>query len=99
MKCKLLKFRASVIALLLLSYQLQPSLLHAQENTGLIKGIVQGANNQPLVDVSVIIRNNKTHFTSGTKTDSAGVFISRVTSGGPYSFSFSMVGYEPQTLS
>ncbi|MEJ7830325.1 MAG: TonB-dependent receptor, partial [Segetibacter sp.] len=34
-----------------------------------------------------------------TKTDSAGVFAARVPSGGPYTFSFSMVGYEPQTLS
>ncbi|MEJ7830326.1 MAG: hypothetical protein WKF91_19105, partial [Segetibacter sp.] len=62
MKCMLLKLRASLIALLLLS--LQPFETKAQENS-IIKGIVNGANSQQLTDVSVIIRNNKTNFTSG----------------------------------
>ncbi len=78
MKCMLLKLRASLLALLLLS--LQPFETKAQENS-IIKGIVNGANSQHLTDVSVIIRNNKTNFTSGTKTDSAGVFTARVPSG------------------
>ncbi len=96
MKCMLLQLKAYLIALLFLS--LQPSETRAQESS-IIKGIVNGANSQHLTDVSVIIRNNKTNFTSGTKTDGAGVFTARVPSGGPYTFSFSMVGYEPQTLS
>ncbi|MBD0351087.1 MAG: TonB-dependent receptor, partial [Flavisolibacter sp.] len=99
MKCKLLQFRASFLVLLFLTQVLPPFVARAQETTSLVKGVVHGANNQPLTDVSVIIRNSKTNFTSGTKTDTTGVFTTRVPAGGPYSFSFSSVGYEPQTLS
>lgn len=74
--------------------------LSAQDSTILVKGMVENASKEPLPGVSVIIRNAKTNFTSGTRTDSSGVFIfSRVTAGGPYSFTFSAVGYEQQTLS
>lgn len=73
--------------------------MHAQENTSLVRGIVQGPGSEPLAGVSVIVRNTATNFTSGTKTDSAGAFsFYRVPSGGPYSFAFSMVGYEAQSL-
>ena len=71
----------------------------AQGKTSLVNGIVQNNNNQPLPGVSVIIRNTKTNFTSGTSTDSSGVFtFTKIPSGGLYSFTFSTVGYESQTL-
>ncbi len=61
--------------------------------------MVQNNNNEPLPGVSIIIRNTKTNVTSGTSTDSSGNFsFSRISSGGPYTFTFSMVGYENQTL-
>lgn len=100
MRFKPLKSRASLLALLFLVLVSQPFAAAAQEITSLVKGIVHGADNEPLVGVSVIIRNAKTNFTSGTKTDTAGVFtFAHVPSGGTYNFSFSMVGYEAQTLS
>lgn len=72
----------------------------AQDGNSVVRGIVQGDNNKPLSGVSVVIRNSKTNFTSGTVTDSAGVFtFSRVPAGGPYSFTFSLVGYEMQSMS
>jgi TonB-linked SusC/RagA family outer membrane protein len=80
-------------------YLLYPIASKAQETTTVVKGLVHGASNQPLTGVSVTIRNTKTNFTTGTQTDSTGVFTSRVPAGGPYSFAFTSVGYEPQTLS
>jgi TonB-linked SusC/RagA family outer membrane protein len=86
-------------ALLLLSYLLL-STLSAQEKSIPVKGVVQNNNGDLLPGVSVVIRNTTTNFTSGTTTDSTGVFnFPRVLPGGPYSFSFSMEGYESQVLS
>lgn len=100
MRCKPLESRAVLFALLFLPQVLPSITAKAQETASFVKGIVHGANNEPLAGVSVILRNNKTNFTSGTKTDTAGVFtFSRVPAGGPYGFSVTMVGYEPQNLS
>ncbi|MEI6950531.1 TonB-dependent receptor [Paraflavisolibacter sp. H34] len=99
MNFKALNWGQRLLLYSFLSLPFSPFTARAQETPTLVKGIVHGAANEPLVGVSVIIRNNKTNFTTGTKTDTAGIFSSRVSPGGPYSFSFSMVGYQPQTLS
>jgi len=98
MKCKLPSIRAVLIALVCY-LQILPFYAAAQENFSEVKGLVHGDNNQPLIGASVLIRNSKTNFTTGTKTDSSGVFAARVPAGGPYSFALSIVGYDPQTLS
>ncbi len=98
MRFNIIKSSATLLALMLLTSLLQPFTIRAQETTSLIKGIVHGANKEPLIGASVIIRNNKINFTSGTRTDTSGVFFARVPAGGMYSFSFSIIGYEPQTL-
>lgn len=65
-----------------------------------VKGLVQSNNGELLPGVSVVLRNTKNNFTSGTTTDSSGVFVfNRIPAGGPYTFSFSIVNYDPQTLS
>ncbi len=100
MKFKLSVFRASVPILLFLTQVFTPSVVKAQSSTGIVIGIVKDTKNEPLVGASVIIRNSKTNFTLGTSTDTTGVFtFSNIAAGGPYSFSLSMVGFEPQTLS
>lgn len=99
MKLKSYNSQAFILLILFLMQVLLPFFSSAQETAGLVKGIVHGDNNQPLIGASVTIRNTKTKFTSGASTDSTGVFTARVPAGGPYSFSFSMVGYEPHTLS
>lgn len=100
MKYNLLRWRSNFIALIFLTFILHSTHSVAQGNTSMVKGVVQDKNNEPLPGVSVIIRNTKTNFTSGTSTDSSGIFtFSRVTPGAPYSFTFSTVGYETQTLS
>lgn len=92
--------RASFTGLMFLVFLLGSLELAAQEKTSLIRGLVQGTNNEPLAGVSVIVRNTKNNFTSGTVSDSSGVFsFLRIPSGGPYSFTFSAIGYESQTLS
>jgi TonB-linked SusC/RagA family outer membrane protein len=98
MKRKQLNFAAYLLVVLCLMQVLQPLVAKAQESIGLVTGFVHGANNEPLSGASVTIRNNKTNFSSGTRTDTAGVFTVRVPSGGPYSFTVSMVGFEPQTI-
>jgi len=95
-----LKFKASLYAFVFFLFIHKASEINAQENPGLVKGIVTDINGQPLSGVSVIIKNTKTNFTTGTSTDTSGMFtFSRVSSGGPYSFTFSTVGYQNQTLS
>ncbi|MEO6547994.1 MAG: TonB-dependent receptor [Ferruginibacter sp.] len=100
MKCKLSKIRAFVLSFVFITQFFVPFFLRAQAPASVVTGIVKNAKNEPLSGVSVIIRNSKTNFTVGTNTDSAGIFTFRnVASGGGYNFSFSIVGYEPQTLS
>ncbi len=94
------KPRAALYALTILVFLLfiHPVLLQAQST--LVRGIVQNTNSEPLPGVSVVIRNTKTNFTTGTATDTSGNFsFSGIASGGPYTFTFTMVGFEKQTLS
>jgi len=72
----------------------------AQVKTSVVKGFVSNNRNEPVGGVSVVIRNVANNFTAGTSTDSTGVFtFSRIPAGGPYSFAFSAIGFERQTLS
>jgi TonB-linked SusC/RagA family outer membrane protein len=99
MKFKGCKSRGYLYALLLLVSIFQLPDLFAQTQGSLVKGIVHSSNNEPLSGVSVVIRNTKTNFATGTTSDSSGNFtFSRLTSGGPYSLTFSMVGFEKQTM-
>lgn len=100
MNFNLLKTSASFYAFMLLLFILNASDVTAQERPSLVKGIVTNNDGQPLAGVSVIVKNAKNNFTTGTSTDTSGIFtFSRVSPGGPYSFTFSNVGYETQTLS
>jgi TonB-linked SusC/RagA family outer membrane protein len=99
MECNRFKSKAGYPVLLFLLALFTFPQLDAQAQGSLVKGAVHAANNEPLSGVSVVIRNAKTNFTTGTTTDSSGNFIfSRLSSGGPYSLTFSMVGFEKQTL-
>ncbi|MEJ7767740.1 MAG: carboxypeptidase-like regulatory domain-containing protein, partial [Chitinophagaceae bacterium] len=95
MRLNPLKLKATFYGLLCLLFIFCTSDLHAQERPGLVKGIVTNDDGDPLPGVSVTIKNTRTNFTAGTTTDSSGTFtFSPVTTGGPYSFTFSTVGYE-----
>jgi hypothetical protein len=63
-----------VCTLMILISILSTSLLHAQGKASPVKGIVQDESGELLPGVSVILRNTKNNFTSGTVSDSSGVF-------------------------
>lgn len=72
----------------------------AQNRGSLIRGVVENSTGEKLNGVSVVLRNTKTNFTSGTSTDSLGVFtFAGAAAGGPYTFTFTTVGYETENLS
>ena len=100
MKINSSKFTTFLHSLVLFVFIMAYSIANAQEKPSLVKGIVTDNSGSPLPGVSVVIRNAKTNFTAGTSTDTSGLFtFSRVSSGGPYSFTFSAIGFETQTLS
>ncbi|HTF30790.1 MAG TPA: SusC/RagA family TonB-linked outer membrane protein, partial [Flavitalea sp.] len=99
MRFKLFKSGVS-IALVFLIFMLTYSDTQAQGINALVRGMVQNSNSEPIADISVSVRNTKTNFTAGATTDSAGNFsFSSIAAGGPYTFTFSGIGYETQTLS
>lgn len=100
MRFNVFKSSRLLIAILCLCMHLAGSMLWAQDKTVTVRGFVQNKGNEPLTGVSVVMRNSNSNFTAGTNTDSAGIFtFTGVMPGGPYSFNFSSVGYEPQVLS
>ncbi|MEO5997736.1 MAG: TonB-dependent receptor [Chitinophagaceae bacterium] len=100
MRFKYFKSRAVPYSLMLFISIFSVAELYAQVQTGIVKGVIQNSANEPLSGASVVIRNAKTNFTSGTTTDTSGNFsFTRILPGGPFSFTISMVGYDKQTLS
>lgn len=100
MRFNYIKSRVNFIALIVSLFFLNLNIAYAQSTTSLVKGMVESSVGLPVSGVSVLIKNSKTNFASGTNTDSSGNFsFSQIPSGGPYSFTFSSVGYQDQTLS
>jgi hypothetical protein len=67
--------------------------------TGAVNGIVRSEAGKPLVGISVVATNLTSGLTSGTSTDTGGVFtFTKLPANGRYSFAFSGVGFESQTL-
>jgi TonB-linked SusC/RagA family outer membrane protein len=72
----------------------------AQEKTSNVSGIVKSESGMAISNVSVIAKNSSTNLASGTQTDSNGMFtFLKLPVNGRYSFIFSSIGYETQTLS
>src|SRR4029078_6652405 len=99
MRFERLKSRRAFYALSLLLLISSPG-LYAQVKTGVVRGFVSSSKNEPISGASVVIKNVTNNFTLGTSTDNQGVFtFAKIPSGGPYSFTFSAIGFEKQTLS
>ena len=97
---KIDSFRSRVLpyALVFILFLLRSAHAIAQEK-GSLKGTVLNLNNEPAIGVSVVVKNAKTNYTSGTSTDNTGSFtISNVPFGNNYNLTFSGVGFETQTL-
>mgnify|MGYP003460540523 FL=1 len=73
--------------------------IRAQENIPSAKGTVKDEKGMPVAGVSVIASNSAGKTTSGTQTNATGEFYFSKLAAGNYSFAFSAVGYQPQTLS
>ncbi|HTL08083.1 MAG TPA: SusC/RagA family TonB-linked outer membrane protein [Chitinophagaceae bacterium] len=87
------------VGLLLLSFCLL-SAVFAQEETGSVNGIVRKENGEAAAAVTVVAKNSETGQSTSTLTDSAGVFrFSKLPVKGNYSFAFSSIGFQTQTLS
>lgn len=64
-----------------------------------VVGVVQDGNGDALIGVSVLAKNESTGHTSGTTTDAEGMFsFNRLPLGGPYTFTFRYIGFEPHVL-
>ncbi len=99
MICKHLSVKALIAAFLSLTLTMIFPSSYAQEGLADVRGIVHDENNQPVIGASVVIRNGQTNFTTGTTSDSTGIFTTRLPAGGPYTFSIKHIGYEQVTLS
>lgn len=98
MKVRLISSLRRIVSLLFFAQILLSASSSAQDNLKVVRGTVHDENNQAIPGVSVTIRNSAANFTTGAATDTTGVFTARVPVGGPYSFSLTALGYEPQTL-
>jgi TonB-linked SusC/RagA family outer membrane protein len=100
MRLTIVNPRALLLPIAFLCLLLFPSLTQSQEKNSTVTGVVSNEQNEPLRGVTVIARNTKTNFSAGSNTDTAGVFtFNGLPAGGPYNFSFSVVGYADQSLS
>jgi len=71
----------------------------AQKTANSIKGYVRDNAGQPIDGAVVTVKNNQTGFTSGTQTDSTGLFhFGSLPDGDDYEFIISSTGYELQNL-
>ena len=73
--------------------------LKAQVERGNVTGIVRNEKGENLANASVQASNKKSGFSASSQTDSNGVFhFSGLPTEGSYSFTFTYVGYQSQTL-
>lgn len=64
-----------------------------------VKGIVKGDQGDPLSGVTVTVQNKDKSVSKNAISDEKGLFyFSSLPPGGPYTFSFSYIGYEKRTL-
>lgn len=77
-----------------------PFFAKAQLSPLQVTGTVRDDQGALVANVSVSALNKTTNYTAGVQTDSNGVFrFSGLPTSGEYVFSFSFVGFDPQTLS
>ena len=67
----------------------------AQAQTGNLKGKVTDQRNNPLSNVNIAI----SHTSLGTTSDDSGNYLIQDLAPGPYTLTFSMIGFETQTVS
>lgn len=71
----------------------------AQETTATLNGSVTDAKGQPVAGASIMIKHEPTGFSTGTESNSKGLFVvPNLKSGGPYTITVSFTGFRPQVM-
>lgn len=93
-------FLFSLLLILGACLGIQPLFAQEAASSGSVTGIVRNDKGDPLGGVTVVATSTVNGFKAGTSTDTAGVFtFTKLPAVGKYTFSFSSVGFESQTLS
>ncbi len=93
-------FLFSLVLLLGACLCIQPLRAQVAATSGSVSGIVRNEKGDPLGGVTVVATSTANGFKAGATTDTGGVFtFMKLPAVGKYTFSFSSVGFEPQTLS
>src|ERR1700712_639768 len=73
--------------------------LMAQETTSTLSGVITDAKGVTVTGASIVVKHEPTGYTSGTQTNSKGIFsIPNLKPGGPYTITISFTGMATQTL-
>jgi hypothetical protein len=71
----------------------------SQKKMPAVKGIVQSEQGELLSGVTVVVENKDKNFTRTAQSDEKGMFVfTSLGKEGPFSFTFSVVGYEKKVL-
>ncbi|MCU0324867.1 MAG: carboxypeptidase regulatory-like domain-containing protein [Spirosomaceae bacterium] len=71
----------------------------SQGTDATIAGVVKDEKGEPVIGATIRIKNESTGFSTGTSVNLKGEYsLQQLPLGGPYSISFSSVGYQNQTL-
>ncbi|RYY20518.1 MAG: SusC/RagA family TonB-linked outer membrane protein, partial [Chitinophagaceae bacterium] len=72
--------------------------IYSQQNNAAVRGTVTDEKGSPLAGVSIQAVNASTNASTGTQTDSSGVYNFLQLAPGSYSFSFGMIGHQTENL-
>jgi len=93
------KFFFKALVLVLGMSLIAASLRAQQTGSGSVSGIVRNEQGDPVAGATVVATNLITGLSAGTQTDTAGVFrFPKLPASGKYSFAFSSVGFQNQSL-
>jgi Carboxypeptidase regulatory-like domain len=85
--------------LISLSFLISFAFLTAQETTSTLSGVITDSKGVTISGASIVVKHVPTGFTSGTQSNSKGIFIlPNLKPGGPYTVIISFTGLTTQTL-
>jgi len=71
----------------------------AQETTSTLSGVITDSKGAPVNGASIIVKHEPTGYSSGTQSNTKGIFIlPNLKPGGPYTITISFTGFATQTL-
>jgi len=86
-------------AFLFLSFFFSFSVLMAQETSSTLSGVITDSKGATITGASIVVKHEPTGYTSGTQSNSKGIFIiPNLKPGGPYTITISFTGMATQTL-